>query len=156
MCVGFPGGARVKNLPANAGDLEAQFQSLCWEDYLERGMATHSILAWSITRTEEPGRLWSIGLKSWIRLNWLGTHSIWVINKQTNKQTKTKRYSPNCTNWTFLDIIMWFIVFFPLLCFTICPGYTSLSHSSGNTTHSWSHGLNCNSLKFIYWRCNLQ
>ena len=67
--VGFTGGARVKNLPANAGDLEAQFQSLGWENYLERGMATHSILAWSITRTEEPGRLWSIGLKSWIRLN---------------------------------------------------------------------------------------
>ena len=62
VCVGFPGGARVKNLPANAGDLEAQFQSLGWENYLERGMATHSILAWSITRTEEPGMLWSIGL----------------------------------------------------------------------------------------------
>ena len=31
---------------------------------LEKGMATHSrILAWRISRTEEPGRLQSIGLK---------------------------------------------------------------------------------------------
>ena len=42
----FPGGSVVKNPPANAGD----------------GMATHfSILAWRIPRTEEPGRLQSMG-----------------------------------------------------------------------------------------------
>ena len=35
------------------------------EDLLEEGMATHSsILAWRIPRTEEPGRLQSIGLQS--------------------------------------------------------------------------------------------
>ena len=35
-----------------------------WEDPLEEGMATHSsILAWRIPRTEEPGRLQSIGLQ---------------------------------------------------------------------------------------------
>ena len=39
-----------------------QIQSLCWEDTLEEGMATHSsILAWRIPWTEEPGGLWSIG-----------------------------------------------------------------------------------------------
>ena len=37
-------------------------QSLGWKDPLEEGMATHSsILAWRIPRTEEPGRLRSIG-----------------------------------------------------------------------------------------------
>ena len=37
---------------------DAQVQSLCWEDPLEEGMATHSsILAWRIPWTEEPGGL---------------------------------------------------------------------------------------------------
>jgi len=39
----------VKNLAANAGDLEMWVQSLGWEDTLEEGMALHfSILAWGI------------------------------------------------------------------------------------------------------------
>jgi len=43
----------VKNLPAVQ---ETQVQSLCWEDPLEEGTATHSsILAWRIPWTEEPG-----------------------------------------------------------------------------------------------------
>ena len=41
---------------------ETWFRSLGQEDLLEKGMATHSrILAWRIPRTEEPGRLRSIG-----------------------------------------------------------------------------------------------
>ena len=37
----------VKNLPANVGDIEMQFQSLSGEDPLEEGLAIHSgILAW--------------------------------------------------------------------------------------------------------------
>ena len=45
----------VMNLPAMQ---ETQVRSLCWEDLLEKGMATHSrILAWRILGTEEPGRL---------------------------------------------------------------------------------------------------
>ena len=49
----------VKNLPAM---WETWIQSLGWEDPLEEGMATHSsILAWRIPRTEEPGRLQSMG-----------------------------------------------------------------------------------------------
>ena len=40
-------------------------QSLGWEGSLEEGVATHSsILAWRIPRTEEAGRLQSIGLQS--------------------------------------------------------------------------------------------
>ena len=46
----------VKNLPANAGDLEIRVRSLGWEDLLEKGMTTHSsILAWRIPWTEELG-----------------------------------------------------------------------------------------------------
>ena len=42
--------------------LQAQVQSLGWEDPLEKGLATHSsILAWRIPWTEEPGRIQSLG-----------------------------------------------------------------------------------------------
>ena len=48
----------VKNLPANAGDIEIWVQSLGQEDPLEEVMATHSsILAWRVPWTEEPGRV---------------------------------------------------------------------------------------------------
>ena len=43
----------VKDLPAMQ---DTQFQSLGWEDPLEEGIATHSIiLAWRIPWTEKPG-----------------------------------------------------------------------------------------------------
>ena len=49
----------VKNLPAMR---ETWVRSLCWEDPLEKGMASHSsILAWRIPWTEEPGGLQSMG-----------------------------------------------------------------------------------------------
>ena len=52
-------GLFVKSLPTMR---ETWFQSLGGEDPLEKEMATHSsILAWSIPRTEEPGKLRSIG-----------------------------------------------------------------------------------------------
>ena len=48
----------VKNPPANAGDADS---IPCWEDPLEKEMATHSsILAWIIPWTEEPGGLESM------------------------------------------------------------------------------------------------
>ena len=51
----------VKNLPAVQ---EMQVQSLGWDNPLEEDVATHSsILAWRIPRTEEPGRLQSMGCK---------------------------------------------------------------------------------------------
>ena len=59
--MGFPGGSAVKNLLAIQ---ETQVQSLGQEDPLEKEMATHSsILAWRISRTEEPGGLLSMGCK---------------------------------------------------------------------------------------------
>ena len=55
----------VKNLPASAGDIKDVVQFLSREDPLEESMATpSSILAWRIPRTEEPGRLQSIGLQT--------------------------------------------------------------------------------------------
>ena len=58
----FPGGAVVKIPPAVQETQKTQVQSLCWEDPLEKGMATHSsILAWGIPWTKELGRLQSMG-----------------------------------------------------------------------------------------------
>ena len=55
----------VKNLPANAGDIETWVQSLGQKDPLEEGMATgSSILAWRIPWTGEAGGLKSIGSQS--------------------------------------------------------------------------------------------
>ena len=43
---------------------------LCWEDSLEKVMATHSsILAWKIPWTEEPGGLQSMGSQR-VRHDW--------------------------------------------------------------------------------------
>ena len=54
----------VKNLPTVQESQETQVRSLGWEDPLEEGMVTHSIiLAWRIPWTEEPGGLRSIGLQ---------------------------------------------------------------------------------------------
>ena len=55
----------VKNLPARP---KIQVQSLDWEDPLEEGMATHSIiLAWRIPWTEEPRGLQSLGSQRYIK-----------------------------------------------------------------------------------------
>ena len=64
----------VKNLPAMQ---ESRVWSLCWEDPLEEGMATHSsILALRIPWTEEPGRLIVHRIsKSWTWLKWLSKHA---------------------------------------------------------------------------------
>ena len=52
----------VKNLPAMQ---EIGVRSMGWEDPLQKGMATHSIiLAWRIPWTEEFSRLQSMGLQS--------------------------------------------------------------------------------------------
>ena len=55
------GAQTVNNLPAMQ---ETQVRFLGLEDPLEKGIAIHSsILAWRIPRTEEPGRLQSMGLE---------------------------------------------------------------------------------------------
>ena len=60
--MGFPGGAKVKNPSANAGDTRDAGLIPGLGRSLEKGMATHcSILAWRIPWTEEPGGLESMG-----------------------------------------------------------------------------------------------
>ena len=50
----------VKNPPANARDVTGRGI----DPWVGEGMASHSsVLAWRIQRTEEPGRLQSIGLQ---------------------------------------------------------------------------------------------
>ena len=54
----------AKNLPVEEL-CKTWIQPLCWEDLLEKGMATHSsILAWRIPWTEEPDGLPSTGSQS--------------------------------------------------------------------------------------------
>ena len=65
----------VNNSPAMQ---ETWVWSLDQEESLEKGMETHcSILAWRIPRTEEPGRLQSIG--------WLRVPQDWVTGTTENK-----------------------------------------------------------------------
>ena len=56
---------------------ETQVWLLCWEDPVEKGMATHSsILAWRIPRTEEPDELHSrCGCKELDTARWL---TLWL------------------------------------------------------------------------------
>ena len=55
----FLGGSVERNSPARQ---EMQFQSLGWEELLEKEMATYSsVLAWRIPGTGEPGGLPSMG-----------------------------------------------------------------------------------------------
>ena len=55
MIRGSPGDSDGKESACIEADL---VQSLCWEDALEKEVATHSsILAWRIPWTEQPGGL---------------------------------------------------------------------------------------------------
>ena len=55
---------------------ETWVRSLCWEDPLEEGIATHfSIPAWRIPWTEEPVGLQSMGLQSQTQLSHKAQHS---------------------------------------------------------------------------------
>ena len=59
----------VKNLPANAGDIRDAAPIPGSGRSPGEGHGTHSsIIAWEIPRTEEPGRLQSIGSQSQTRL----------------------------------------------------------------------------------------
>ena len=54
----------VKTLPTSEGDIRDASLIPGSEDSLEKAMAAYSsILAWRIPWTEEPGRLWPIGLR---------------------------------------------------------------------------------------------
>ena len=60
---------------------ETQVQSLGSEDPLEKEMATHSIFAWKIPWTEEPGRLQSMGSQRVDMTEYTHTHQHILITK---------------------------------------------------------------------------
>ena len=68
---GLPGGSVVQNVPVTHETKEKQVWCLGQEDFLEKGMTTHSsILAWEIPWTENPGGLQSMGSqKNWTQLS---------------------------------------------------------------------------------------
>jgi len=57
--LGFPGGSDSKESACGADS--AWVQSLGREGHVEKGMATHSSIAWRIPWTEEPRGLQSMG-----------------------------------------------------------------------------------------------
>ena len=78
--VGFPGGAVVKDLPANAGDVGSTPGQ---KDPLEKGMAARpSILVWRSPWTEDPGRLQSMELQ---RVRHDGATSLSLLYKPSYK-----------------------------------------------------------------------
>ena len=91
--MGIPGDSVVKNhLPMQ----ETRVQSLVQEDPLEKEMATHSnILAWKIPRSEEPGRLQSIGMQSWTKLRDWTTMTTKVLIWQHFANTMKNNVSAN-------------------------------------------------------------
>ena len=76
----------VKNLPAVQ---QTQVWSMCKEDLLENGMATHSSsLAWRILWTEEPGELQLMGLQR-VRCDWVISTFIVEVTTQMHLLTHT-------------------------------------------------------------------
>ena len=61
--MGFPGGSVAKNLSANAGEAGSHpwVGKIPWRRKWQPTVATHSILAWRIPWTEDPGRLQFMG-----------------------------------------------------------------------------------------------
>ena len=73
---GFPGGSMVKNLPANAKEMqEMQVWSLGWEDPLEEEMATYAYACSHLENPTDRGAWWATVhsvTKSW---TWLSTQA---------------------------------------------------------------------------------
>ena len=113
----LPDGSVVKNSPAMKKIQKTWVQSVGWEDPLEEGMATHSIiLARRILWTEEPGGLQSMWLQraghnwsdwarakattiSWYLLYWrhvptaMGTKKYCLISKRVGKTPQNNSFN---------------------------------------------------------------
>ena len=109
---GIPHGSVVKNLPAGATRETGSI--LCREDPLEKEVATHSsILAWRILRTEESGRLQSLGSQRFRRdwSNWIHTHgnrTIWMDSGDGIASLRALR-------WCHADLIYFFLALWGLI-----------------------------------------
>ena len=73
---GFPDGAVVKNLPANAGDARDAGSVPGLGKSSEEEMATYSsILSWELPWAEEPGGLQSLKLQGVVGHSWATEHT---------------------------------------------------------------------------------
>ena len=119
---------RIKNMPAMQ---KTQVQSVGLEDPLKKEVATHSsILAWRIPRTEEPGRLQSVGLRG-VRHDWESMES--PINPLATAQawlpTRVGHLLPKINLHTYVIItrLPRFTLGFTLGC--ICYGFWQIHYN---------------------------
>ena len=79
---GFPGTVSGKESTCQCRKSK-RYWSLDWDNPLEKETATHSsILAWRIPRTEEPGRLQSMGSQR-VRHDWSDLAQHWMANGES-------------------------------------------------------------------------
>ena len=129
----------VKNLPALQ---ETMVWSLCWEDPLEKEMATHSsILTWRIPWTEEPNGLQSMGSQK-VGHNWatntftFTTYEVlWCVLTTSYPLCSSQRKFPSCHSrvlhlWfpliSSLPLLPCLLLFVPLVS-TSCISYSGTS-----------------------------
>ena len=93
----------VTNLPATQ---ETQVQFSCWEDPMEKGMATHSsILVWRIPWTEEPGRLQSMGSQR-VWDNWVINNFTFIVYLHyCDSFRRTAKWFVFMLTYTFFQIV---------------------------------------------------
>ena len=86
---------------------ETQVQSPGQEDFLEKGMATHSsILAWRIPWTEEPGGLQSMGSHRVGHAEWL-TLGGWAMHVDTFEVYLLGLYDSRPWSLTFYSSVIY-------------------------------------------------
>ena len=101
-----PVAQRVKNLPAMQ---ETRVWSLCWEDSLEKKMATYSIIVvWRIPRTEEPGGLQSMASQR-VRHDWMTSLSLLIILEWSAISFSRRAFQPRDRSW--VSCIGWWIIY---------------------------------------------
>ena len=114
------GWAMVAQIQVNLPSMwETRIWSLGWEDTLEKGIETYSrILIWSISWTEEPGRLQSMGSQRdpMSHRTWLSDQHIHIQRWEDRKETKASLgWVFGNNNWKSLIVIglTYESIFFP-------------------------------------------
>ena len=103
----------VKDPPGNAGNLRDASLYLCWEDFLEKGVATHS----SILAGESHGQK-----------RFLGLHRIHRVHRVTESRIWLKRHSMHTPHLLYHSFLVWLLDCFPAL---------AIVKSAGINTKAW-------------------
>ena len=118
----------VKHLPTMR---ETRVRSLGWEDLLEKEMTTHSsILAWRIPRTEEHGRLQSMGSQ---RVGWTWLSELHSFTQHLLYQKDLLNVCLSYVKWcsqkgsTVRSVLLQFFIIF--LCNFLSPFFLSFFYS---------------------------